>query len=123
MKHVYIRTVLAVAFTLVFALVSAPMVAQEKVVVESTGKAQVFAGPSRNTAVVSQLQPNVQLIIIPPKSVFIGKGVVIGKGVLIEGKPWHQVQLPTGETGYVTGSMLCLRNGYVEGTLGACLGN
>ncbi len=83
---------------------------------QTTETTQVYSGPGNAFDRISVLQPNVQVTIIPPKTVVIGKGVSIGEGVLIEGKPWVNVRLPDGRIGYVQGSALCTKteNGSVR---------
>ncbi len=96
--------------------------AQTKPVLQTTAEAIVYAGPGSNFAAVGTFPAQQRIIIIQPKSVFIGKGVSIGQGVLIEGKPWHQVQLPDGQTGYLSGSLICSSSTKVVGISGLCQG-
>ncbi|MEM9330807.1 MAG: hypothetical protein AAGA53_05745 [Pseudomonadota bacterium] len=77
--------------------------------VQTTEDAVVHAGPGNGFDRLSVLEPGVQVTIISPSSVVIGEGVSIGQGVLIEGKPWINVRLPDGRSGYVLGSALCTK--------------
>ncbi len=94
--------------------------AQEPESAETTQPAQVYGGPGANFGAIATLDPNVKVTIVPPKSVVIGKGVTIGEGVLIEGKPWVNVLLPDGRTGYVSGSAICTRIEGASVNVGLC---
>lgn len=87
---------------------------------KTTEETKLYGGPGQSFGAIKMLAPSTEFIIIPPKSVIIGKGVTIGKGVLIEGKPWHQIQLPDGSTGFITGNFICTATATVEGTIGLC---
>jgi UDP-3-O-[3-hydroxymyristoyl] glucosamine N-acyltransferase len=84
-----------------------PAFAQANDTVSTKKNATVFAGPGIGFDTISVLEPNVQVTIIPPSSVIIGEGVTIGEGTLIEGKPWINIRLPDGRSGYVKGSAMC----------------
>lgn len=107
-------------FFLMVASAGSNVAAQSYPTAQTTSDVVLYSAKSTNSAGVVTLPSGQQIIIIPPKSVTIGKGVTIGQGVLIEGKPWHQVQLPNGQSGYLAGSVICSPSVHIAGTAGIC---
>ncbi len=121
MKKILYKLVPAAVLVLCLGLmqITLPAAAEDEKV-RTTENATVYAGPATGSGAILVLQPNVQVTIIPPKSVIIGKGVTIGEGVFIEGKPWINVRLPDGRIGYVQGSAVCTLTENASVRVGLC---
>ena len=120
-RPVFLVSCLATSLVCAFGI-SAKAMAQSNATAQTTEEVTLYTNKSEASSPVMVLPSGQKIIIIQPLSVTIGKGVSIGQGVVIEGKPWHQVQLPNGQTGYLSGSVICSPSTNIAGTAGICAG-